>query len=267
MTEVVSSPAAVELPEAVRKLGDPRRYAYRFVVCYTLLALAAAGAIAAFVLLLVGPGYRSPAPWSEWRPSRSSPAATVQAIARHVAREYRLAEAGAQLVAIASKVPPVVTNGVKKLAVSTIAERRGGAIRMFDGAASVQYGLCAAGPLCALPPVEPAAGLVRLIRREALELALYTFRFLPKTQTVVVFLPPAVDAPPNMLLFFERSTLARQLQQPLNETLPLRQPPLPRDADPTEATAIDRLTVPALHAYHVSELPSGGAALVLDPPA
>jgi hypothetical protein len=243
-----------------------RPFAHRFVALYGALVLAAVAAMVSFAVLLFARGYTAPRPWSAWQPSAAGPAATAQSIARHVGSQYRLTETGTELLTITPKTPPVVANGKTKLAVSAIAERRGARIHTFAGESSVQYGLCATGPSCTLPAEAPTLGVVRLVRQAALELALHTFKHVPAAQTVVAFLPPVQGAPTNMLFFFERAALEPQLKRPLNETLP-SQPPLPSELNGAGRTPIDRLTVPKLRSYQVSELQPGGAALVLGPAA
>ena len=63
-------------------------------------------------------------------------------------------------------------------------------VEVFDGL-GVQYTLGGFGEEGALKDSKPSKERHRLLRREALELALYSFRYLPDVTMVVALLPPA----------------------------------------------------------------------------
>ena len=134
---------------------------------------------------------------------------------------------------------------------------------MHATAGAWTYTLCGAGPLCSIAPGEPTATRGRLVRREALELALTTFAYVPDLSELVVFLPPPQGLAPTMALDFERSDLAKQLSRPLAATLPLATPPLPSDPDTAEARTIDALTLDRFFRYSVAALADGTGELVL----
>ena len=126
------------------------------------------------------------------------------------------------------------------------------------------YTLCGAGGRCSLGG-QPTQTRGRLVRREALEVALYTFKFAPQLSSLLVYLPPVPGEPPTTVLYFERSQLAAQLSQPLDKTLTLASPPLPSDSDASEAETIDSLTLPHMYRFAVAKLDGGGTELKLIP--
>ena len=92
------------------------------------------------------------------------------------------------------------------------------------------------------------------------------FKYVPAVDSVVAFMPPPPGETntPNVL-FFEKSALKDQLDQPLSKTLTLSTPPLPSSEDLGEAATIDKLTLKNIFSYELTALPTGGAAIVLDP--
>jgi hypothetical protein len=104
-----------------------------------------------------------------------------------------------------------------------------------------------------------------LVRREALELALYTFKFAPSVNSITAFMPPPPGQTSSSILYLHKDDLNDQLHTPLNKTLPLDTPPLPTAPDTTEQVTIDKLTLPHMFTYQLTALQTGGAALVLDP--
>ena len=61
-----------------------------------------------------------------------------------------------------------------------------------------------------------------------------------------------------------RNYLKEQLKQPLSKTLTLSKPPLPSEATNLEPS-IDKLTLKNVFSYELQGLPTGGAAMILDP--
>ena len=93
----------------------------------------------------------------------------------------------------------------------------------------------ASAPRCSIASGQATEPRGRLVRREALEVALYTFKFVPSINSIVAFMPPppgstADDAP----LPAEGRRSRSSSPQPLDKTLPLATPPLPTAPDPTE---------------------------------
>jgi hypothetical protein len=239
----------------------------RFLLAYGALALALAGAIAGLVVLIAKPGAEPDVAWSTWQPAGEEE--VPKQIADYVGAQYHLAS-GAQLVGVQAAPPRV-----QDLPIGAIATRKPpGAgvagepeIDVIDVDGSVVYILCGLGANCAIEEGEPSAERLRLLRRQGLELALYTFRYMDDTKNVVAFLPPPPGEQPSYALFFRRGDLEAELDQPLRETLPDAVPPLAENISPLEVAAIDRLTTSSLYRFQFQQLQDGTAVLVLNDPS
>jgi len=244
-------------------------YSKQMTLVYLGLALVLVGAIVGFAALVVKPSVETKTVWSAWKPQSASTTAMTKEIADHVAPRYRLKERGPQLVAVLSD-GPTVTSGTSKVQVKAVAVRKvpqsNTGIRIVGADKTRFYTLCGLGTNCSIEGGTPSATRGRLVRREALETALYTFKYVPAVDSVVAFMPPPPGETntPNVL-FFEKSALKDQLDQPLSKTLTLSTPPLPSSEDLGEAATIDKLTLKNIFSYELTALPTGGAAIVLDP--
>jgi hypothetical protein len=249
------------------------RYKLRFGVIYGGLAAIGIAAIVGLVVLVANPGSNSGSVsakgWSDWKPDSGTTGQMATQIAQHVAREYKLNKAGAPLLAVVAG-PPQVTSGTHNIAVSNIAVKRTAAsaagIEVVPSASTWKEQLCGIGGAgCSIPTGKPSETRGRLVRREALEIALYTFKFLPAIKSIVAFMPPPAGSPPSTLLYLHREDLTKQLDEPLRTTLPLDKPPLPTSPDAKEAGTIDKLTLPAVYSYNYQQLQDASALLVLNP--
>lgn len=248
--------------------GDHKRYQPHFVAVYATLGAILVAAAAAFVVLVVKPGHRPPSAWSSWRPAPGSVAKMMSEIANHVSHEYKLSATGGQLVAVVPSKPSV-TSGTTNISIKAIAIRKApqsnAGIEVLDSNKSEMYTFCGLGDHCSIASGTPSTDRGRLVRREALEVALYTFKFVPSVSSVIEFMPPAPGATTSDLLFLRKENYKRELSRPLDDTLKLHEPPLPTQSDTLEATTIDALTLPSIFTYELTALQTGGAALVLDP--
>jgi hypothetical protein len=248
------------------------RYKLRFALIYGGLAVIGIAAIVGLVVLVAKPSSGSGVSakgWSNWKPDSGTTGQMATQIAQHVAREYKLNKAGAPLLAVVAG-PPQVTSGTHKIAVSNIAVKKKAAsaagIDVVPSASTWKEQLCGIGGAgCAIASGKPTELRGRLVRREALEIALYTFKFLPAIKSIVAFMPPPSGSPPSTLLYLQRENLKKQLDQPLRDTLPLDKPPLPTEPDTKEASTIDKLTLPAVYSYNYQQLQDASALLVLNP--
>ena len=131
---------------------------------------------------------------------------------------------------------------------------------------TVQYVLCGLGEGCAIATGDPTPERERLVRREALELALYTFKYVDGVDRVATFLPPRAGSPPTWMLLFQRDDFGDQLDQPVAQTLPDAVPPA--EAIPADQVAtIDGLTNPQRYRFEVQNLQNGQPIFVLEPAA
>ena len=168
---------------------------------------------------------------------------------------------------IASK--PQVTSGTQNIAIKAIAVRKAPqsntGIAIFGSDKTTDYTFCGLGSHCSIATGQATQTRGRLVRREALEIALYTFKFAPSIDSIAAFMPPPPGQTTTSMLYLRKDDLKDQLHQPLSKTLPLPTPPLPTAADQAEKVAIDKLTLPHMFTYQLTALQTGGAALILDP--
>jgi hypothetical protein len=184
------SPPETAAPEAGRLPPSEYRNRFGFLIGALGGVLIAAAAIAAIVIATSGgPAneglYRH---WSKWQPQDTSMTAGAQEIATHVGAHYR-GDKGEQLVSVTGG--PLEVQGIKLDVVMRSAQ---GDIRVLNGHA-IMYTLNGLGPSGSMKGGKPSKARHRLLRREALELALYSFRYLPDVDMVMTLLPPPPPAP------------------------------------------------------------------------
>ena len=213
-----------------------------------------------------------PSGWSDWRPNSGDDEGAAAEIAAHVAPEYRLSDKH-QIVAVRSS--PMELQG-RKISVALRNAGVSGNIELIDGK-GVMYTLNGLGPNGSIKTGKPSEERHLLLRREALELALYTFRYTRGVDMVVTLLPPkppeagetpaAGTLPPIPALFFRPGDLDSQLDVPLTATIP-KETPKPEElkAKGPEAQRIDALTLSNLFEASFTQGQDAGLFLVLDRP-
>ena len=232
-------------------------YVRRFGLVYVGLAVVAGAAVGATIVLAGRGDTRSP--WSGWRPSAPAELRTKE-IAAHVETAYRL-ENGTPLVSVVTGDP--FESVVTQVATPPVGAGIGDQTTFYDASRTRMFVLCGAGKNCSLPGAATAER-AELLRREALELALYTFKYVD-AESVVEFLPGRAKARPEFAFFFRRHELDRFLSEPLNATLTRKPPPLlPADVDPGEARRVDQLTLTHMFRFQLQPSQAGGGLLVLD---
>jgi len=247
--------------------AEPRRkrlYSKRFIVMYVLLGLAIAAAAAGIVVAL-GSTIHPKAAWSSWRPSGGGIGATRQ-IAAHVAPTYHLPN-GKQLVDVIAKAPSV-SPGSQTIPVHYLAVRgtkgQGDQITDVSSSNSVMFALCGLGPSCSIATGTASVARGRLVRREILELALYTFKYVGGIQNVIAFMPPRPGSQPQYVVYLRKSDLAPELDQPLARTLAPKTP-LPDTIRAREVRLVDATTDSRVYTFSLSQAQQGDAILVLAP--
>jgi hypothetical protein len=271
----VAKPTPPALPAAPASRAErARRTAYRgrFGIFYLLLA-GVAGAAIGTTVVLVGRGSPAPAPsWSDWAPVGSAERRAAQ-IADHVAGPYRL-PSGNQLVSAIAGPPSAPTADGTLVRMRAILVRpqtsRGEAeasdVDVVDAHNSLMYVLCGlGGSSCAIPEGKPTAERHTLLRREALELALYTFKYVDDVDSVAVLLPPRPDGQLATAVFLERSDVRNELSRPLSETLTAPIVPGVGEISADELRAIERVTRPRLYTYQYESAQDGSPIMVLTP--
>ncbi|HJU37183.1 MAG TPA: hypothetical protein VJ716_07195 [Gaiellaceae bacterium] len=214
-------------------------YYTRFSLAYTLLIMLAVAAVAGLVLILQNVDAPRSAPWSKFVPTGSALDMERQ-IATQVSSEYK-ATAQSRLVTVFPgplQAPGVVqgANGPQsvQVPVSLIAvqpdvstgQHEQGDFSFYQPDSTVGYEMCGFGDPqqnCGVP-APSATNPEPLLRREALELALYTLKYVPGTNAVVTYLPPTSDPQaPTRAVFTTRNDVDKNLHLPLVGTLEPRQ--------------------------------------------
>jgi hypothetical protein len=225
-----------ELERFVPPLTRPRAqgavYGGRFMLAYLVLVLVFGGVAALFTYLVVQEDGES---WSTFKPQGEGLARATN-IANHVAKDYR---SGNFQVAVVEAQPPVVQNtpvDVVAVARERVQELGGGFITVERADRSLFYVLCGLGRACALAQGTNASQT--LLRREALELSLYTFKYMDDIDSVITMLPPRGDE--TRAVYLRRRAYETQLERPLSKTLSASPPYTSTSI--IDAPLVDRLT-------------------------
>jgi hypothetical protein len=219
----VTEPGAVEAPPPRSSGPSPFRNRFGFVAG-ALLGVGVCAAIAFALLLAAGPPadrIRFADHWSRWQPPTDDPAAGAAAIAGHVEPEYRR-DTSHQLV-------DVVGGSLELDGVPISVNLRPGDGSLQDlGSKGVLYTLRGTGPHGEITTGKPSVERHALLRREALELALYSFRYLDGVDEVVTLLPPTNPKASGagkkaksqeQAVFYRAGDLRGELEIPLSNTL------------------------------------------------
>lgn len=234
------------------------------------LVTAVAAPIALAALFLLG-GYlfgessdrpRDEGPsWSAWKPSGSGAGGAGQ-IAGHVGRRYRQAD-GRPLVRVEGGGLAVA--GLPLTVATRASAQTAGDLRPLPGK-GVLYRLCGLGSGCAAPEGEPSVQRHLLLRREALELALYSLKYLDGIEQVVILMPPRPGDQPGQALHFTRRQVAAELTKPLDATLVDRTPTVSEIVRSPDTLIVEQITIPKLFGFTLTQAGRGDRTfLVLDP--
>ncbi len=257
------------LPERIPDAGAPALshaqtpHAPRFQFLTGALVAIGAGAVLIALALVIGAGSDSKdsgPKWSDWKPGTSGTAA--QQIATHVGERYHL-NTGRQLVLVEGG--PMQVAGLPLTVALRQTAAQGGDIKLF-GDKGVLFRLCGLGKDCAIADGKPSLERHLLLRREALELALYSFRYLDGVKQVTVMMPPPPGKQASQVLFFRKGELSPELHRPLDATLTTDVPSVAGVARSPDALLVDRLTLPTLFKSSLTQANQDNRAfLVLDP--
>lgn len=274
MADIVSEqPAPLTRPKP-----EPSVSRHRFAIAYLVLAAIVGGAVGLVVVFATGHDDKggqtlSGSRWSSWTPTATGTLG-VREIARHVSPTYRLGN-GRQLASVVAgpmqirlAQGPVPVTGI--LISSGIAGRSQERIGVTFPNAGVFYTQCGRLEECQ-PSAKPTVAEQLLLQRQALELALYTFRYVPEADAVIDFLPPRPgvdqsDPRYHRAIYLPRTALADELQMPLNNTIPtLKGGISPSTLSPSDADRV--LGILAGHTFHYAyqQAPDSSALLQLTP--
>jgi hypothetical protein len=246
-----------------------RPYRGRFLIVAGVVGAVALAAIgAALAMGLKGSGSDS-GPWSMWKPDTDG-VQGAQQIADHISSTYKLG-AGRRLVAVRAgelKIPQLVpVNGQPAVVdapfslVQVVRNGRKEDVKYLDGN-GILYSMCGLGSQCSIKVGSPSPQRLLVLRREALELGLYTLKYLHDVKSVVVLTPPSKDGAPTGVMVFRRDGLGSLLSRPLDRTLPTN-PPRPEALKRKDAGQLRALTQSHVFNYEVQAAPDGSALMVL----
>jgi hypothetical protein len=235
-------------------------FAPRFQFLTGALVAVGIAALAGIALLIIGPSTKTEGPpWSPWKPSSSGIQGAAE-IANHVAPEYR--DEGKQLVNVDAN--DLSFKGVPLTVALRTAPEQGGNIQIHDEK-GVLYQLCGLGPSCSIDHGKASTERGLLLRREGLELALYTFRYLTDVKQVVVLIPPVKGKAQTVALYFRRDEVKAELARPLTSSLVPKAPSVASVTLSPDAALVDQATdEPYLFTLNGSSFNNGGF-LVLEP--
>lgn len=253
-------------------------HAPKFRAVTSVLVVIAVVAVAiAIVVAANGKGAStgvSPADWAGWTPAGSG-STGISEIAQHVAPYYRASSAQPL-----DEITPVQLSQTSAAGTTTgsgltvaVDDSNSRSLELLKGM-TVAYDVCGLGAKSCELAGTPSVDRMLLLRREALELALYTFEYISNSQNVVVVLPPghtvtstgASEKGVTVTLLFFRKLLAPLLIVPLSRTLPqypLQLSQLASWSKTGDAGLVHELTTHWLFSSQVEPLQVGGSALVL----
>jgi hypothetical protein len=278
-------------------VSSPHSHKFRVAIA-ALVGIAIGAVVLAIVVLANGSSTTSTASWSDWKPTDNGTLGARE-IADHLAPTYRIsrvdqldvitvvnlanATASAAATAAGSSSP---SNGLQ---VAVHFDPSNSQVSLLSGN-TIAYNLCGVGGRnCAIGVGQASTDRLLLLRREALELALYTFKYISGVQNVVAILPPghteqtssltskppaansktSTTKPVDIAVLFVRDELKPWLSQPLKATFPEQFPPtvpqlgLWRNTD--EAGLVDQITAHGLFTERLVQAQDGSNLIVLDP--
>ena len=272
MAEGVTEQAPEERESLIRRPREEVRvHRLRFAIAYLALAVLAGVAVGAAVLAMDDSRHETSIAWSTWKPEEND-AARPKEIGDYVATRYTHPD-GSPLVLVFAGEPSIKT-AETDVPIRWVAirgdEAQGEEDEVVETSDSLMYVLCGGGDNCAIDKGEPSADRYRLLRREALELALYSFKYT-EADSVIALLPPSTDTESESTqattLFFQKDHFNAELSRPLQMTLSRPDTTTPVALDATESLTVDRLTRPHLFTYEYRQAQEGSAVMLLAPVA
>ena len=289
-------PAAIGLSHERGGRRHASPHAGKFRAALALLVGLAIGAVAVTVAILTTGSRSGPsAPWSSWQPPDKGTTAASE-IADHLAPLYRISGTNqlavvtvANLGSTSSAAAATVAgtgpggSGSTGLQVAVRPDPNSSAVSLLNGH-TIAYNLCGLGSSnCSIGVGTPSANRLLLLRREALELALYTFKYVGGTDNVVAILPPGhtvtsctglcpkpnqktTTKPVDIALLFLHDELRPWLSQPLAATLPEQFPPTVDEVGSApESPLVEQITARGMFNENVQQAQDGSSLIVLNP--
>ncbi len=251
-------------------------YRLRFVVTYFLLAIVAGGAIGGLIVVLDRPAAKPPAAWSSFTPKGTLTARLFQ-IADTIPRRYRGGNGkqlvGATVSAPQQQISPDQGQSFVTLPISRIEIYDRGNITTATASGSVQFTLCGDGSQCELKTGRPSQARYYLLEREALELSLYTLRYVQGLDSVTVLLPPSRRLQDlatgggqlrQTAVFLQRKDVERELSRPLSYTLDPKTPRVGK-MSARDLKAVRQISIPHTYDWIVGQAQDGAFVRQLQP--
>jgi hypothetical protein len=241
-------------------LKGQKTYGHRFRAAYVVLAFLFWGAVGTGTILLTRDSEQSvEESWSAWKPTSSGLKGAEQ-IAARVASQYRLDDAQHSPLGLVS------ARAVDSKRLAAFEVGSGDGYTELQAKHTLLYVFCGFGRTSCALPGRPTQARSRLLRREALELALYTFKYVRGFDSVLAVLPPAPNTPKQQsVLLFRSGDLKTELGRPLALTISTGHPVSPSQLPRVEALTVERLTEPHWFNAQGRALTDGTPVMVLDP--
>jgi hypothetical protein len=258
-----------------------------------LIGIALGAVVVAVAVLLSSSTPARTAAWSSWSPA-SGDGSDPEQIADYVAPFYRVNTAQQLDVVSVINLGNAASSTNAGTLVAVNGSSSGSQNLSLLGGKMVAYNLCGLGTSNCTIAGTASSDRLLLLRREALELALYTFEYDSGTQYVIAVLPPGhttttgtqsavplTAKPPSakkssarstqpltVAVLFARDELQPFLSQPIGETLG-EDPPDIAQLTPwgqtEEAGLVDQITARGLFSEKMEQQQDGGNLLVLNP--
>lgn len=284
-----------------RRAAEPSTpHAHRFRIATAILVGLAVGALVVAAAVAVdGRSATAQGPkWSQWAPADGGTQGATE-IADYLAPFYRISSTNQlalvtvvnlQSQAAAAAVQAAAASGTttppsNALQIAVRPSLTSSAVSLLTGN-TIAYNLCGFGARnCAIGAGQPSTNRLLLLRREALELALYTFKYVSGIQNVVAILPPghaqvtstlskslpksdtsSTTQTVDIAVLFQRQELQPLLDHPLSATLPEPIPPTVAEMpNAPEAGLVDQVTARGLFSEQLQTAQDGTNLIVLDP--
>ena len=279
--------------ESSRRESSPHSHKFR-VVTAALVGIAIGAVVIAVALLGNGANAGPKGRWSAWAPPDGGTLGARE-IADHLAPFYRISGVDqldvvtvVNLSSSASASTTTTTGSTSGLQVAVRSDPSSSQVSLLSGN-TIAYNFCGiGGSNCSIGVGTPSADRLLLLRRQALELALYTFKYVGAVQNVVAILPPgrtqqtntlsptppsanatSTSKPVDIALLFVRDELQPWLSHPLSDTFPEQFPPtvpqLSLWRQSTEAGLVDQITARGMFSEKLVRAQDGSNLIVLDP--
>ena len=238
-----------------------------------LAAIVGAG-IGSFVVLADPPAPPEAAAWSSWEPNGSK-LARVRQIADRIPKAYT--QPNGEQLTVSQASPLAVPTESGDVPVSSIFVRPDTSRGQAEEERHRRVHRCGRRLVRPLRPRhrravldhegKPTSERFTLLRRQALELSLYTFKYVDDVDSVIVFMPPTPKGESNGTVFLRRDDVADELRRPSHTPAAVSATRASGAISEVELGNILRLTQPRTYAFQFQAASDGRPILMLTPPA